>query len=156
LLVPSPALKDPLTPFCLAQREVCHVGEAIAVVVAESRYLAEDAAASVQVDYSPLAAASDCREALSKGAAVAHSHLANNAAAVFKVGYGNVDAQFAGAAKIVQQELWQHRGCGHALECRGVLAEVNPRDKSLTLFSSTQTPHLEKRLLAQMLERSPD
>ncbi len=52
-------------------------------------------------------------------------------------------------------DLWHHRGCAHPLECRGVVAEWNAREGSLRLWSSTQTPHLEKRVLAELLEISP-
>ena len=156
LLVPSPFLKNPMTPFCLAADEVCHVGEAIAMVVAESRYTAEDAASRVDIAYDLLPVASDCREAVKDGAAPAHAPIAHNRAAEFKVGYGDVERAFSRAAHVFKEEFWQHRGCGHALECRGVLAEFNGRDGALTLWSSTQTPHLEKRLLAGLLEKSPE
>jgi carbon-monoxide dehydrogenase large subunit len=66
-----------------------------------------------------------------------------------------VTSTFRNAAHIFNEELWIHRGCGHALECRGVLADI-ARDGSLTVWSSTQTPHLEKRVLAGLLERNPD
>src|SRR5215468_9781544 len=60
LLVPSPAIKQPLMPYCLARDEACFAGEPVAIVVAESRYLAEDAAALVVIDFEPLPAVSDC------------------------------------------------------------------------------------------------
>jgi len=155
MLVPNPHSKLSRTQFALAQNEVCYVGEAIAIVIADSRYLAEDAAALVAVDYDPLPAASDCRDAVKPGAALAHLDATDNRAATFKPSYGDVTAAFRGAAHICKEELWHHRGCGHALECRGVLADVN-RDGALTVWSSTQTPHLEKRVLAQLLERNPE
>jgi carbon-monoxide dehydrogenase large subunit len=154
-LVPNPSSKNPLTQFCLAKDEVCYVGEPIAIVVADSRYLAEDAAALIQIEYEPLPAVADCRAAM-KESAVAHLGRSDNKAAEFKVGYGDVAAAFGAAAHISREELFHHRGCGHALECRGVLADWNAREKSLTLWSSTQTPHLEKRVLAEFLELSPD
>ena len=156
MLVPNPYSKLSRTQFALAQGEVCYVGEPIAIVVAESRYLAEDAAAAVMVDYEPLDVASDCRSAVKPGAPLAHLGAADNKAALFKVAYGDVAGAFAKAAHRFKEDLWHHRGCGHALECRGVLADLNPRDGSLTVWSSTQTPHLEKRVLAQLLERHPD
>jgi carbon-monoxide dehydrogenase large subunit len=152
LLVPSPALKNPLTPFCLAVDEVCHVGEAVAIVVAESRYLAEDAAAKVDVACEVLPPIADCRDGVKAGAPLAHARLPHNKAAMFKVGYGDVAAGFARAAHVFKEQMWQHRGCGHALECRGAVADFSARDSALTLWSSTQTPHLEKRLLASLLE----
>ena len=77
LLVPSPAIKQAYMPYCLARDEACFVGEPIAIVVADSRYLAEDAAALVAIDFEPLPAASDCVAALAPGAPLAHrdAHL---------------------------------------------------------------------------------
>ena len=154
-LVPNPYSKFPRTQLALAQDEVCYVGEAVAIVIAESRHVAEDAAALVGVDYEPLPAISDCRHAVKTGAALAHADAPDNKAASFRTAYGDVEGAFRNAAHVFKQELWIHRGCGHALECRGVLADVG-RDGSLTVWSSTQTPHLEKRVLADLLERSPD
>jgi carbon-monoxide dehydrogenase large subunit len=64
LLVPSPAIKQACMPYCLAKNEACFVGEPVAIVVADSRYLAEDAAALVAIDFEPLPAVSDCVAAL--------------------------------------------------------------------------------------------
>ena len=154
-LVPNPYSKFPRTQLALARDEVCYVGEAVAIVVADSRHVAEDAAALVAVDYEPLPAISDCRDAVAHGAAPAHADLPDNKAAIFKAAYGDVAAAFAGAAHIIKEDLWIHRGCGQALECRGAVADVG-RDGTLTVWSSTQTPHLEKRVLAELLERKPD
>jgi aerobic carbon-monoxide dehydrogenase large subunit len=153
-LVPNPYSKNPLTQFCLAKGEVTYVGEPIAIVVAQSRYRAEDAAALLHVEYEPLAAVADCRTAM-KGGAIAHLGCSDNKAAGFKVGYGDVTAAFANAACVFKEELSHHRGCGHALETRGVLADWSTRE-GLTLWSSTQTPHLEKGVLAEFLELGPD
>src|SRR5215468_12003295 len=67
LLVPNPTIKQALMPYCLAKDEVCFVGEPIAIVVAESRYLAEDAAALVEIDFEPLPSVADCAAALGPG-----------------------------------------------------------------------------------------
>src|SRR5262249_8076371 len=67
-----------ITPFVLAKDEVAFVGEAVAIVIAESRYVAEDAAALVAVDYAPLPAISDCRQALEPGAPRAHRGHSGN------------------------------------------------------------------------------
>lgn len=154
-LVLNPYSKSPRTQLALAKDEVVYVGEAIAIVVAESRYVAEDAAALVAVDYEPLPAISDCRDAVRNGAVPAHNDGPDNKAAIFKTAYGDAAAAFGSAAHVFKEELWIHRGCGHALECRGVLADAG-RDGTLTVWSSTQTPHLEKRVLAGLLERNPD
>lgn len=155
MLVPNPFCENPRTAFALARHEVCYAGEALAVIVAESRYVAEDALAAIAVEFETLPAASDCRAAIAPEAPVAHLGAAHNRATEFTTGYGDVDSAFSAAAHIFHEELWQHRGCGHPLECRGTVACWNERDGSLTLWSSTQTPHLEKRVLAELLELSP-
>ncbi len=110
------------TPFILAGEEVAFVGEPVAIVVAESRYVAEDAASLVAVEYEPLAAHADARQAAAPGAAKVRNEMPNVLAS-FRVGYGDTDAAFKGAAHIFRQELWQHRGSGHPLEGRGVAVE---------------------------------
>lgn len=155
MLVPNPFSETSLTQFALAKHEVCYAGEAIALVVADSRYIAEDALAAIAIEFENLPAVSDCRAALAAGAPAAHLGAAHNRATEFTTAYGDVEGTFSSAAHIFREELWQHRGCAHPLECRGALASWNERDGSLTLWSSTQTPHLEKRVLAELLELSP-
>jgi len=155
VLVPIPFATFPLTQFALAADEVCYAGEAIAIVIAETRYVAEDAAAAVDIDYEILPAAADCRDAVKADAPLAHLSTPNNEAALFKVGYGDVANAFRTAAHVFKEELWHHRGCGHSLETRAVLADPG-RDGRLTVWSSTQTPHLAKRSLAEILERDPE
>src|SRR4051812_11238828 len=72
LLVPHPAIKQPYMPYALVKDEACYVGEPVACVIADSRYIAEDAAQLVEVDYEPLPAVNDCRAALEAGAPIAH------------------------------------------------------------------------------------
>jgi carbon-monoxide dehydrogenase large subunit len=156
VLVPIPYAKFPLTQFALAADEVCYAGEPIAIVIAESRHIAEDAAAAVEVDYEILPAAADCRDAVAPNAPLAHLDTPGNAAALFKVGYGDIASAFRTAAHVFKEEIWHHRGCGHPLETRAVLADPNLRDRRLTVLSSTQTPHLAKRSLAEMLDRDPE
>src|ERR1700753_2983731 len=89
LLVPSPAIKQVYMPYCLARDEACFVGDPIAIVVAESRYLAEDAAALVLIYFEPLPAACDCAQALVSGAPLAHRGAPNNLAAFIPISVGN-------------------------------------------------------------------
>ena len=110
------AVKEPLPQWSLAVERVRFVGEPVALIVASDRYIAEDAAQMVDVDYEPLSAASDCREAVKGGAATAHAALPDNKAAVYKVGYGDVNAAFASAAHVYREDFWQHRGCAQ-LRC---------------------------------------
>ena len=154
VLVPNPFAKTAAPQPVLAVNEVTYVGEPLTMVVAETRAIAEDATQLVAVEYEPLAAVSDCRDAVKPAAARAHSAMPDNVAARIKVGYGDIDAAFADASHVFRQELWHHRGGGFAMECRGAVADAG-RD-GLTLWSSTQTPHLEKRALAELLDRSAD
>jgi carbon-monoxide dehydrogenase large subunit len=153
MLVPNPAIKAPCTQLALARHEVCYVGQTVAVVIAADRYRAEDAAAAVAVDYEALPAVSDCRDAARPGAAHAHSDLASNIAAVVPVGYGDVEGAFAGAAHVFEEELFLHRGAAMTLEGRAVLASYDAAADLLTVWSATQTPHLCRGTLADLLAR---
>jgi carbon-monoxide dehydrogenase large subunit len=153
MLVPHPAIQAPRTQVALARNEVCYVGQTIAVVVAESRHAAEDAAAAVKVDFEPLAAVSDPRDAAAPGAARAHSDLASNIAASFPIAYGDVEAAFAHAAHVFEEEMFLHRGSAMPLEGRAVLASYDAGSDLLSVWSATQTPHLARATLADLLER---
>jgi aerobic carbon-monoxide dehydrogenase large subunit len=137
----------------LASEEAVHVGEPIAMVIADDRYLAEDGVAQVGIEFDILPAVSNCRQALAPGAAPVHSDASDNLIAEFTTSYGNTDATFANAAHVLRETFWQHRGCGHSIECRGCLAVFDRIDDKLTLWSSTQTPLVGARLLAELLGR---
>src|SRR5581483_3429699 len=100
-------------------------------------YLAEDAAALVDVEYEPLAAVTDCHAALAPDAARVHADASTNLLAEFASAYGDVDAAFAAAVHIFKASIQQHRGCAHSIECRGAVAVVDSEGR-LTLWSSTQ------------------
>jgi len=151
--LPSASYKQDLNRPALAGDEVVHVGQAVAMVVADDRYIAEDAAALVDIDYAPLQAASDCRAALAGDAPKAHRKSPHNLLAEFDMAYGDVDAAFKKAAHVFRESLWQHRGGGHSIECRGAVAVHDALEDRLTLWSSTQMPHAAMRLLCDMLGR---
>jgi carbon-monoxide dehydrogenase large subunit len=153
MLVPNPSIRTPRTQLALARHEVCYVGQTIAVVIAANRYLAEDAAAAVAIDFEVLPAVSDYRDAAKPGAACAHSDLASNIAAVVPMAYGDVATAFARAAHVFEEELSLHRGGAMTLEGRAVLASYDPGSDVLTVWSATQTPHLCRGTLADLLER---
>ncbi|MYZ48513.1 xanthine dehydrogenase family protein molybdopterin-binding subunit [Propylenella binzhouense] len=138
------------TPFVLNGHEAAYVGEPIALVVADTRYEAEDAAGAVFVDYEPLPVVADARRAVEAGTPAVRTELASNLLNRMMVAFGDVDEAFAKATHVVADELWQHRGCGHPLEGRGVLAETRP-DGGLCVWSSTQMPHDLFHTLAGML-----
>jgi aerobic carbon-monoxide dehydrogenase large subunit len=151
--LPSPSYKQERNRPALAGDEAVHVGEPVAVVVADNRYLAEDAAALVEVDYEPLPAVADCRAALAPGAPRAHREASHNLLAEFTMGYGDVERAFTGAAHVFRESFWQHRGGGHSIECRGSVAVHDAIADKLTLWCSTQMPHALLRVLADMLGR---
>ncbi len=136
----------------LARHEVVYAGEPIAVVIADTPYLAEDAAALVDVVYDRLPAVTDCKTALEPNAVRAHADAESNLLAEFSSGYGDVDAAFARAAHIFSGSFQQHRGCAHSIECRGAVAYTDIEGR-LTLWSSTQTPLVAARMLAEILGR---
>jgi carbon-monoxide dehydrogenase large subunit len=148
---PTDTLPPNITPFVLTPEEVCFVGEAIAIVIASSRYAAEDGAALVAVDYEPLAVLADCRRALDPDAPRVRREAESNVLTQFKVGYGDSNAAFANAARTFKLQLHQHRGGAHPLEGRGILAALDPRDGTLRVWSSTQMAHELQFTLADML-----
>ena len=127
---------DQSWPFALADGEVSFVGEPVAIVIAQDRYIAEDAAALVAVDYEVLPAATDCR--IERPPAV-RRELPSNAVISYKVAYGDIDAAFAKAAHIVRDKLWMHRGAGHSMEGRGIHAQIS--DRETVVWASTQKAH---------------
>jgi len=136
--------------FALADGETSYVGETVAIVLADSRHLAEDAAALVAVDYDVLPAVSDCRKAIEPGAPAVRRELNSNVAANYKVAYGDVEGAFRKAAHVFHEELWQHRGAAHPIEGRGILAQW--RDDAMTVWASTQKAHDLFQSLTSLLD----
>ena len=150
---PHPLLKQNVTQYPLAKDEVCYVGETIAMVLADNRYLAEDAAQLVQVDYEPLPAVIDLRKAAQPGAPRAHLDSPDNLVARLGQKFGDAEAAFSSAKHILRETYTQHRGGCHSMECRGVVASYDAFSDQLTLWSSTQSPYLIRRFLSQYLDR---
>lgn len=149
LLVPHPSLRT-AAQFPLARDEVRHVGEAVAVVVATSRYLAEDACERIRVDYEPQPAAVGCERALRPGAPRVHDHLEDNLAARFEQRVGRPEEALAAAPVRVGGRFRIGRCSGQPLEGRGLLAYPDAAD-GLVVWSTTQAPHLSRRSLAAVL-----
>lgn len=156
MLMHNVAIKAFRTQHALAVDEVCYAGQSIAVVLAASRYVAEDAAALVAVDYEVLPAVGDLRTALDAATPMAHADLDSNLASAFDMAYGDVDTAFAGAAHVIEEHMWQHRGGGMAMETRAVQAAHDPATDILTVWATTQTPHIARRMLADQLGRNPE
>lgn len=132
---------DTTWPVVLPQDEVCFVGEIVAMVVAESRYIAEDAIALVEIDYEPLPAAADCRDAAASGAPKAHHQAKDNIVTEFRTDYGDCTSAFAKADHVFAISLKQHRGAAHSIEGRGTVARYSAVGDELTVWASVQTPH---------------
>jgi carbon-monoxide dehydrogenase large subunit len=146
-------LPPTVAPLVLAKDETVYAGEPVALVVARSRAVAEDAANRLQVDYEPLPAVSDCRAALQPGAARAHRGKASNLLIEFQQGYGDIAAAFARAPHRVRVSLKQHRGGAHSIEGRGAVAVYDANEDRLTLWTSTQLAHEVRAFLMRLLNR---
>ncbi len=149
--LPSSHYRQDMNRPVLAADEVVHVGEPVAIVLADSRYLAEDALNAVEVDYDPLPAVSDCRDALAPGAPTAHRESPHNVLAEFDMAYGDADAAIERAPRRLRESFWQHRGGSHSIECRGCVAHHDPVERRTTLWSSTQMPHAARRVICEVL-----
>ncbi len=130
---------------------VRHVGQAIAVVVAEDRYTARDALDLIEVDYEPLEPVVDVEAALKPDAPRLYDHVPNNLSYVWTRKSGDPDAAFATADVVVSQRITNQRVASISLEPRGCLAEPDPFTGGLTLYTSTQNPHTVRTMLARTL-----
>jgi aerobic carbon-monoxide dehydrogenase large subunit len=135
----------------LAADKVRHVGEAFAVVVAESRYAAEDAAELVQADFDRLPAVVDPEDALKPGAAIVHEEFGTNLIAEIAASKGNVAAALAAAPHRLERRFHHHRYAALPMECRGVVSEFDRRTGMLTTWSATQVVHWVRREVATTL-----
>ena len=151
LALKAAAIRFDVDPPCLAMDEVCYVGEPVAVVVAETRAIAEDAARMVVAEYAALPVVGDAREGLAPRAPTARLECADNLVARTGVRFGDVAAAFAGAAHRISDSLVLDKGGGHSMEARGVLARWDEAEAMLTLWDSTQTPHRARAVLAMAL-----
>src|SRR5687768_15199876 len=144
LLVPPPPIKDLVfharTHLALAQGKVRYVGEPIVMIVAESRYIAEDAVRDVIVDVEPLDAVVDLEAALAEGTALVHEDLGSNRAAHVVQGKGDYEAAAAKADVVIKRRFLYDRGASAALENRAVLGHWDPQAEELTIWDTTQAP----------------
>jgi carbon-monoxide dehydrogenase large subunit len=149
--VTHPALRPCGQPI-LADGEVRYVGEPIAAILAETGTTAQDAAATVVIDYAPLQPVPDAQAAVEYSAPLLHSDLEDNLAATFAVTVGDPKAAFAAADRVVAGRFCVQRYTGMPLETRGVAAVWDAGRQHLSLWSSTQWPHTLRDSLAVMLD----
>ena len=137
----------------LAADRVRYVGEAIAMIVATDRYLAEDGSELVDLELEPLPAVLDLELALSPGAALLHPEWGDNVLARQLIDTGDVDAEFALADVIVDGHFEVARQTGVPMECRGALARYDPVAGEVVVISSSQSPHHAAEYLTEALGR---
>ncbi|MGQ0511214.1 MAG: xanthine dehydrogenase family protein molybdopterin-binding subunit [Betaproteobacteria bacterium] len=154
----SDGVKRPqVTHPMLAGGKVCYVGQPVALVVAETRWQALDAAEAVEVDYEPLPAAVETRHALDPGVPVIHAELGSNL--IFDREAGDraaVEAAFRAAAHVTSLELQNNRITANPIEPRAILANYDGGRDQYTLWVSHQAPHVLRRDLAENTLRHPE
>ncbi|RMH87617.1 MAG: xanthine dehydrogenase family protein molybdopterin-binding subunit [Calditrichaeota bacterium] len=155
LLVPPPPIEGLVfhqrTQVPLAREKVRHAGEAIVAVVAESRYLAEDAVEELAVDLEPLEAVVDLEKALSPEAPRVHEDLDSNLAAHVIQQKGDYAAIRSEADLLIRRRFRYDRGTAAALENRGIVAHWDARSQQLTVWDTTQAPIPIRNGLANLL-----
>lgn len=132
----------------LATDVVRYVGDAVAVVVAESDYQAHDAVDLIDVEYEPLPAAIDPQRAAAAGAPQIHPEAPGNLAFHWTVAGGDIDAAFESADVVVRERIIQQRLIPTAMEPRGAVAQFTPATGELTLWNTTQNPHIVRFILS--------
>jgi len=144
LVSPPPTAKDVLfhsrRQVPLAKDKIRHAGEAIAVVIAENRYIAEDAVEDIIVDLEPLEAVVDLEQALHPGSPLVHDDLDSNLAAHLFQKKGDYEAARKQADLVLQRRIIIDRGAAAAMENRGIVADWDERSQHLTIWDTTQAP----------------
>jgi len=151
-----PGIKVPPRPV-LAQGKVRYVGEPVAIVIAESVYAAKDAGELVDVQYEPLPAVTDGQKAHSKSASQLFDDVPENQSFDWNIGdKAKTDEAFKSAAKVVKQRLVNQRLIPNAIEPRACLASYMPATGDLTLWVTSQNPHLHRLLMAAFVLGMPE
>jgi carbon-monoxide dehydrogenase large subunit len=149
-------MKEPPHPI-LAFEKVRYVGDHVAMVVAETYEQARDAAELVVVDYEPLAAVVDVRDAQAPGAPVIHDIATNNQCYKWAIGdKAAVDATFANAAHVTKIDLVNNRLAPNPMEPRAAIGHYNRAGDDYTLYVSNQNPHVERLLLTAFVMGLPE
>ncbi|HEU5438855.1 MAG TPA: xanthine dehydrogenase family protein molybdopterin-binding subunit [Ktedonobacterales bacterium] len=144
-LIPDSDLKTPPYP-ALAKDRVRYAGDAVAMVVADSPAQARDALDLIQVDYEPLPAVTSQEQAAAPSAPQIHDEVPGNLAFHWKFANGDVDAAFRDAEVVVKHRFVQQRLVPNAMEPRSAVASWNPGAEELTVYNTTQNPHIARFL----------
>ncbi|HEX7420871.1 MAG TPA: xanthine dehydrogenase family protein molybdopterin-binding subunit, partial [Thermoanaerobaculia bacterium] len=147
-VVPGSDTKTPPYPP-IAIDTVRYVGNAVAIVVAADRYQARDAVDAVEVDYDPLPVTVDAFRATQKGAPQLHADVPNNVCFLWKMhGGGDIDAVFKSADVVVKEHIINQRLIPNAIEPRAAVAQYSRATGEVTIWATTQNPHILRLLLA--------
>jgi carbon-monoxide dehydrogenase large subunit len=147
---PYAVFNDPPPQHMMAAGEVRHVGEAVAVVVAEDRYRAADAAEAVAVEYDPLPAVVDAERAMDPNSPAVHAGRSNVVGHI-RVSIGDVDAAFAHADVVVEERLNYPRVTSMPIEPRAVCAQADSAAETVTVWAGHQMPYLLRDTIARFL-----
>ena len=147
---PLPGGKSPVHTV-LAGQHVYFVGHPVAIVIAETQAIARDALDLIEVDYDPLPAVTDPEKALEEDSPLTHPDLGTNKAFTWNLAGGDVEAVFKEADKVLKIRIVHQRLTPMAMEARACVAAWHAGEASLTLWTSTQVPHLVRTLLPSMI-----
>ena len=154
LVIPPPTVENVVfhtrTQVPLVKDKVRHAGEPLAIVIAESRYIAEDAVEDIVVDLEPLEAAVDLEQALAPDAPLVHDDLDSNLAAQLTQNKGDYEAAREQADLVIKRRIVIDRGAAGAMENRGIVAHWEEKSQHLTIWDTTQAPIPVRNGLAGM------
>jgi len=155
LLVPPPPIAgivfNQRTQVPLARDKIRHVGEPLVIVIAESRYIAEDALDDIDIELEQLPAVVDIEQALKAGAALVHEDVGSNISAHARQTKGNYAAAAAKADHIIKRRFRYEHGISSPIETRGVVAQWDGRAGQMTIWDTTQAPVFVRNGLAGIL-----
>lgn len=152
LLIPHPCITHGRTQYALAKDDVYHVGQAIAFVVADTRYIAEDAVSLIEVDYEQLPVELDLVKAMEPGAPLVHEDVPHNVAAHFVQNSGDVQDAFARAEHVSRTRVDYVRGTAAPMECLAIAANWDKVSGQLTVWDATQAPIGVRGALASLFD----
>ena len=142
---------DRFLQYPLARGKVAYVGEPVALVAAVDRYVAEDGADLIQVEYEPLEVVPDIEAAL-RGDVIIHEEQGTNVAGGHHVKLGDVDGAFREAEYTRKEVLRVHRHTGNPMETRGLVASHDGGRNEVTVWGMTKVPHFNRAVLSSLLE----
>jgi aerobic carbon-monoxide dehydrogenase large subunit len=150
-LLPVPPVEQPRTQPLLARGEVCFVGQTIAMVVAESRAIVQDALERIEVEFEQLPVVVDIEAAVAEASPLTHADMSTNIAATIVESVGDVESAFAGAEIRVRERFVVERSAGCPIETRGILADYDSAREELVLWFPTQKSHAARLDIAALL-----